>query len=114
MEGDARIIMNGLVKIEDNKILVSKETIEKIKEFQKTKLKMDLMEKELKKELKNAMEKCGIKRFVGEGIYADITQVKGRETIDTKRLKAELPEIAEAYTNVGEPTERFTFKVADE
>lgn len=106
--------MNELVTIKDNQITLAKETISKIKEFQKTKLQMDLIEKELKERLKEAMKECGLKQFMADGIYADIAQVKGRETIDTKRLKAELPDVAEEYTKVGEPTERFTFKIIEE
>lgn len=106
--------MNELVTIKDNQIILAEETISKIKEFQKTKLQMDLVEKELKEKLKEAMKQCGLKQFMANGIYADITQVKGRETIDTKRLKTELPDIAQEYTKVGEPTERFTFKIVEE
>ena len=56
-----------IVKVEDNKIIVAKEIINQIKEFNKQKLEMDLMEKELKENLKEAMEKCGVKSFACEG-----------------------------------------------
>lgn len=106
--------MNELVTIKDNQIILAEETITKIREFEKIKLQMDLVEKEVKERLKEAMKACGKKDFTGYGIYANIAEVKGRETIDTTRLKKELPDIAEEYTKVGKPTERFTFKIIEE
>lgn len=106
--------MNELVTIKDNQIIISEETIQKIREFEKMKLKMDLVEKEVKERLKEAMKLCGKKDFTGYGIYANIAEVKGRETIDTARLKKELPDVAQEYTKVGKPTERFTFKLIEE
>ena len=40
--------MNDIVKVIDGKIEIVNEVVEQIKAFQKTKLQMDLMEKELK------------------------------------------------------------------
>lgn len=105
--------MKELVEIKDNTILVAETAIEKLKDFQKMKLQMDLYEKELKEKLKEAMKQCGIKQLAIKGLYADITQVKGKETIDSARLKKELPEVAKEYTKVGKPSERFTLRLDD-
>ena len=95
--------MNELVKVENGKIEVAKEVVEQIKNFQKMKIEMDLKEKELKKNLKEAMEMCGIKKWVTDGLCATIKDGSVRKTIDSKRLKEELPDIYETYikeTNV--------------
>lgn len=105
--------MNELLKIEDNNVIISSNAIDKLKQFQKAKLQMDLFEKEFKEKLKEAMKECGIKQFECNGIYADIVEVKGRETIDSAKLKKELPEIAKEYTKVGKPSERFTLRIDD-
>lgn len=95
--------MNELVKVENGKIEVAKEVVEQIKSFQKMKIEMDLKEKELKKNLKEAMETCGIKKWVTDGLCATIKDGSVKKTIDSKRLKEELPDIYETYlkeTNV--------------
>jgi hypothetical protein len=45
-----------LVKVENGEIVVAQEIINQIVEFEKEKLKMDLIQKELKEKLKEAME----------------------------------------------------------
>lgn len=79
--------MNDIVKVVDGNIEIVSEVVEQIKAFQKTKLQMDLMEKELKEKLKEVMEENGVKTFTFNGIYAEIKHVNGRTTIDSKRLK---------------------------
>lgn len=90
--------MNELVKIVDGEIEVANEVVEQIKKFQKMKVEMDLKEKELKKNLKDAMEKCGVKKWVANGLCATITDATVRTTVDSKRLKEELPDIYEEYS----------------
>lgn len=90
--------MDELVKIENGKIEVAQEVVKRIIEFEKIKLEMDLKQKELKKELKEAMEKCGIKKWTTDGLCATITSASTRTTLDTKRLKEELPDIYEEYS----------------
>ena len=85
--------MNEIVRIENNEIIVETEVIEQIKEFQKAKAKMDMMEKELKASLKNAMEQKGIKKFIINGLCANIKDATSRTAIDSKRLKEECPDI---------------------
>ena len=89
--------MNELVKIENNEIIVDNEVVQQIIAFQKAKAKMDLMEKELKSSLKEAMEKVGLKKFIVSGLCASIKDATTRNSIDTKRLKEECPDIYEAY-----------------
>jgi len=89
---------NELVKVENNQIIVATEVIEQIKEFQKAKAKMDIMEKELKSNLKDAMEKVGLKKFIVNGLCASIKDSSTRTTIDSKRLKDECTDIYEAYS----------------
>lgn len=90
--------MNEIVKIENNEIIVDVDTIEKIKEFQKAKAKVDMMEKELKAGLKEAMEQKGIKKFIINGLCASIKDATTRTAIDSKRLKEECPDIYEEYS----------------
>jgi predicted phage-related endonuclease len=73
---------------------------------------MEKMLKEQKAEAQNAL-----KAMLGEfeqGIFND-RQIswknqKGRESIDIKRLKMEMPEVYEHYKTVGNPTRVFKLK----
>lgn len=89
---------NEIVKIENNEIIVATEVIDQIKEFQRIKAKMDIMEKELKASLKVVMEQKGIKKFIVNGLCAIIKDSTTKTTIDSKRLKEECPDIYEEYS----------------
>ncbi|MEI3508774.1 MAG: hypothetical protein V8R01_06725 [Bacilli bacterium] len=56
--------MNELAKIENGKIVVAEEVIYQINKFQKTKLKMDLMQEELKNNIKKLMEQIGADKWI--------------------------------------------------
>ena len=90
--------MNEMVVIRNNEIIVDAAVIEKIKDFKKAKAQIDLVEKELNKSLKEAMEKVGLKKFIVNGLCATIKDGTTRTTIDSKRLKEEAPDIYEEYS----------------
>lgn len=100
--------MNELVKVENNQVVVAEEVIEQIKEFEKQKAKMDIMEKELKAELKNAMELVGMKKFIVNGLCASIKEPYSKTTVDSKKLKSEYPEVYEDCAKVSEVSSSIT------
>jgi predicted phage-related endonuclease len=90
--------MNELVKVENGNITIVPEELQRLKQYQEIKLKAEMLEKEIKQQLLIAMENNGIKKWsndVFNAIYVAETQ---RTSIDTKRLKEELPDIAEEYS----------------
>jgi predicted phage-related endonuclease len=90
--------MNELVKVENGNIIIVPEELQRLKQYQEIKLKAEMLEKEIKQQLLIAMENNGIKKWsndVFNAIYVAETQ---RTSIDTKRLKEELPDIAEEYS----------------
>ena len=105
--------MNDLVKVENNEIVIASEVIEQFKEFKKLKEEMDLKEKEIKQQLMDAMEKVGVKSWAFNGIYAEIKHVDGKTTIDSKRLKEELPDVYQEYSKKGDPYNSFTLKITE-
>ncbi len=105
--------MNELVKIENNEIVIANETIEKIKNFEKVKAEMDLMQKDLKQQLKDKMESLGIKKFIANGLCATIKNATTRTTLDSKKLKEELPDIYEEYSKTSDVASSITLTVAD-
>lgn len=99
-----------LVKVENNEIVISQDFINDFKEFQKIKLAMELKEKEFKEELKEAMELTGKTEILLNGFSATYRKGSVRTTIDTKRLKAEQPEIAKQYEKTSEASASVVIK----
>lgn len=89
-----------LVKIENNDIQINSDFINQYRNFQKLKLEMDLMEKQVKEELKEAMESVGKDKLLLDGFSATIKAPYERKSIDSTRLKKELPDIAEEFTKI--------------
>ena len=89
-----------LVKIENNDIQISSDFLNQYRNFQKLKLEMDLMEKQVKEELKEAMESVGKDKLLLDGFSATIKAPYERKSIDSARLKKELPDIAEEFTKI--------------
>lgn len=102
-----------IVKVEDNKIIVAKEIINQIKEFNKQKLEIDLMEKELKENLKEAMEQRGVKSFACDGLSATYFEETTTNKFDTTRFKKECPEIYENYLKETKRASYITMKVTE-
>lgn len=89
--------MNELVIIKGTDIEVQKEAIKKLKEFEKAKAQMDIMQKELKKALLEAMEKVGKEKVVVDGLAVTYTKPHKSSRLDSKKLREELPEVYDEY-----------------
>lgn len=102
-----------LVKFEKNEILVAEETINSIKEFERMKVKVELIEKQLKKELKEELEKRNITSWSSPdgSIKATIKDGYTRKGIDTTRLKKELPDIIQDYETETKVSSSLVLKV---
>ena len=103
--------MNEIVKIENNEIIINNEWIEKYKEFKRVQLEMDIAEKEFKEELKNAMELIGKENIILDGFSASLRKGSTRTTLDTARIKKELPQIYEEYSKTSETPSSIILKV---
>lgn len=88
-----------LVKVENGVITVSEEIVNKIVVFNKKKLEMDLIEKELKEKIKEAMEENNIFETVNLGeLKISYRKSSIRTTVDSKKLKEDMPDIFEEYS----------------
>lgn len=105
--------MNELVKIENNDIVVEQNLIEDFIKFKKLKDEMDLKEKEFKQALKDAMEKVGKNNFIVPGLSATLKKATTRKSVDTTRLKNELPDIYEEYLKESPVASSITLTIAD-
>ena len=103
--------MTNLVEVKNNEIILNNDFIESYKEFQKIKLNMELREKEFKQELKEAMESLGKKDLILDGFSANIRKGSTRTTLDSRRLKEELPDVYHEYSKTTETKSSIMIKV---
>ena len=87
---------NELVKVENGKIVVA--FTRYYAEFQRQALEMDLKLKEVKEKLKQAMEDNEVLNYEDDFIKVIYKKAYTKQTIDTKKLKEELPDIYEEYS----------------
>lgn len=100
-----------LVKVENGKIVVAQEVVNQIVEFNKEKLKMDLIEKELKEKLKEAMENNNVTKLEFGELKVSYRNASTRTTVDSKKLKEELPDIYEEYSKTSNVSSSISISV---
>jgi predicted phage-related endonuclease len=103
--------MNELVKVENGEIVVAQEIVNQIVEFNKEKLKMDLIEKQLKEEIKEAMEKNNVTSLEFGELKIKYRSATTRTSIDSTRLKKELPDIYEEYSKTSDVSSSISISV---
>lgn len=93
-----------LVEYKDNELVVSDNLISMLKSFEKKRIEIEIQEKQLREELLEAMQKYDIKSWQTEdgSIKAIYKDAYTRNSIDTARLKKELPDVAEEYSKTVE------------
>lgn len=100
-----------LVKVENGQVVVAQEIVNQIVEFNKEKLKMDLIEKQLKEEIKEAMEKNNVTKLEFGELKVSYRNASTRTSLDSKRLKEELPDIYEEYSKTTEVASSISISV---
>lgn len=102
-----------LVEYNGNELVVAEDLINKIKEFEKRKIEIEIAEKQLREELLEAFEKYGIDNWhtSDNSIRATYKKSYTKTSIDSKRLKEELPDIAEEYSKTTEVKPSIELKI---
>lgn len=72
--------------------------MQEIAELDRMKKQLEAKDKVVRQELQEAMDKYGIKKFENDILKVTYVEPTTRSTIDSKKLKEELPAIAEKYT----------------
>lgn len=107
--------MEEIIKFneETNNIEIAKDYINQIVSFEKLKAEMDLKEKQLKEDLLNAMKNHNISSWqTDDGVIKAIYKpAYSRTSIDSKRLKEELPDIAEEYSKAVQVSESISLSI---
>jgi predicted phage-related endonuclease len=73
-----------------------------IAELDRQKKQLEAKDKAVRQELQEAMDKYGIKKFENDILKVTYVEPTTRTSIDSARLKKELPAIAEKYTKVSQ------------
>lgn len=76
-----------LVNVTNGQIEIQQEALNKLKSFNDYKKEMDKLEKDIKKNILEAMEKNGIKSFENDVVKITYTAPSTRTTIDTKLVQ---------------------------
>lgn len=100
-----------LVTINNNEIIINQNFINEYKEFKKLQLKMELAEKELKEILKEKMQEIGKTSIIKDGISVIYKKGTTRTSIDSTRLKNELPDIYENYSKTSDVSASISISV---
>lgn len=92
--------MKNLVKVRNGKITISEQFMTEWVAFQKEAKEMEEKTKEIKEALKNAMEKYNVSKYENESIKVTYKSASTRITVDSKKLKDDLPGIYEEYSKI--------------
>lgn len=92
--------MKKLVIVRNGKITISEQFITEWVAFQKEAKEMEEKTKEIKEALRNAMEKYNVSKYENEHIKVTYTKASTRITVDSKKLKDDLPGIYNEYSKI--------------
>lgn len=105
-----------LVKVENGEIVVAQELANRIISFEKESLKMKMIADDLKAKIKTAMEENGIDK--GFNVETEEGSLKvtyrkptTRTTLDSKKIKEELPDIYEEYSKTSNVSSSISISV---
>ena len=76
--------------------------MQKIADLDKLKKALEAQDKAVRQELQEAMDKYGVKKFENDILKVTYVEPTTRTSIDSARLKKELPAVAEKYTKVSQ------------
>lgn len=97
--GDSEFVETTDLVLFQNKAMV---VMRKIAELDIQKKQLEAQDKAVRQELQEAMDKYGIKKFENDILKVTYVEPTTRTSIDSARLKKELPAIAEKYTKISQ------------
>lgn len=103
--------MEQMVKYENGVMTVATAVCQQIALFKQKALEVELMEKELKQRIKECMEEHGVTEFENDFLKVSYRKASTRTTVDSKKLKEELPDIYEAYTKTSNVASSIVMEV---
>lgn len=105
--------MNNLVKIENDNFIVDESYIKDYKKFLELKEKIELADKEIKQSAKDYMEAKGKTNITAGGLYFEYRKATTRTSLDSKKLKEDLPDIYEEYSKTSPVASSVVVKILE-
>lgn len=93
--GDSEFVETTDLTLFQNKAIA---IMQEIASLDKMKKQLEVKDKAVRQELQEAMDKYGVKKFENDILKVTYVEPTTRTSIDSARLKKELPAIAEKYT----------------
>lgn len=107
--------MNDLVVITtDNKILLNDDYVSDYKKLYNLNKKTELATKEVNQKVKDFMEENNLETLSASGLVFTYRKGTVRTSLDSKRLKEELPDIYEEFSKTSQVASSVVVKVLDD
>ena len=103
--------MNELITIEHGTPILNADTANKIANFESAMKELKAKEDELKKAILAEMEQKNIVKIDGEKVAITYIAPTDRETLDSKSLRADLPEIYDTYVKMSKVKSSIRIKL---
>lgn len=103
--------MNELITRQNDIAVLDPETAAKIAEFERMAKDIKAKEDELKKRILEEMEKGGILKLETDDLTISYVAGTDRETLDSKALREELPDIYDTYVKISPVKSSIRIKV---
>lgn len=103
--------MNELITIEHGTPILNADTANKIASFESAMKELKAKEDELKKAILAEMEQKNIVKIDGEKVAITYIAPTDRETLDSKSLRTDLPEIYDTYVKMSRVKSSIRIKV---
>ena len=103
--------MNELITIEHGTPILHADIANKIASFESAMKELKAKEDELKKAILAEMEQKNIVKIDGEKVAITYIAPTDRETLDSKRLRADLPEIYDTYVKMSKVKSSIRIKL---
>jgi regulator of replication initiation timing len=103
--------MNEFITVSDGKLALSKEASKSIAEIEKTIKALKAKEDEMKAEILKGMEINNILKLETDDIVVSYIASTGRETFDSKKFRADNPDLYDEYVSISPVKSSIRIKV---
>ena len=105
--------MGELIKIESGTAILDAEAVRKIAEFEDAMKKLKQAEDKLKAEILSEMEEKGILKIENETMTISYIGATGRETFNSKKFRADNPDLYDEYVTISPVKSSIRIKVKE-
>ena len=105
--------MGELIKVESGTAVLNAEAVRKIAEFENTMKKLKQAEDKLKKDILAEMEEKDIVKIENETMTISYIGATGRETFNSKKFRADNPDLYDEYVTISPVKSSIRIKVKE-